>query len=599
VVFLAVAVLVVAVHAVTAISVWTGVGLLADDHAMVGCAVLRHRGDLTLGHAFFPPPAGDAPVALYRPFLDVSFWLEQPWFGIEPLGYHVTNSVLHCATALSWFVLMQRWSGSAAAGAATAVLFVGWPGHTEATHWIAARVNLLSTFLFSLALLVHDAALRRAGATRWAGLLVAGLVSVVAIGSKESAVLVIPVAAAAAFVSANARSLPIGRRLRSTAATMLPMVLLALAWCAWRAHCLGTWGTGTSYGWKASRIDGSVAWSWLELLLAPAHRAYAPTWAQVGIGVVHATLLLSMLVTSRSASWRWAVLPPAMLLLCGYLGGLGLERIDFEALENVRFTYEPALGLCALCGLGSLLLPPRWRLVVLTALVALHAFLLAANRSSWLRVSAVYARTKQEVLAMAQTSQAPFRVLDAPGVHDGAFGFMNSPTELYFWRETAPAGTNLRAMVTSTLEWPIATQELLAAAAPQQLPMPTFVVRWSDGALVPFQLDAQWPMSPRPGTTIHYARTARERPFVGSRVPVHVMLATDAALSLRAIAEFDGQRLVGTGTSVAPGGVQPVLVVAPLAATWPADRPVAISLQVDAGGGSQTLPLGSVVPCQR
>jgi hypothetical protein len=89
-----------------------------------------------------PEVAGEAPRALYRPFIDLMFWLEYGWFGIDAFGYHVVNSAMHCGTALLWFVLVRRWSGSLAAGLATAVLFVGWPGHSEATHWIAARTNV-------------------------------------------------------------------------------------------------------------------------------------------------------------------------------------------------------------------------------------------------------------------------------------------------------------------------------------------------------------------------------------------------------------------------------------------------------------------------
>ncbi|MGB3965395.1 MAG: hypothetical protein WBO45_01600, partial [Planctomycetota bacterium] len=223
--FLVAAALVALVHLVTAVGAWTAVGLLADDHAMVGAAVLRHLGQLSGASMFVPDPAvpADAAVALYRPFLDLLFWLEQPWFGTSAFGYHVTNSLLHCGTALLWFVLVRRWTGSFLAGLATAQLFVGWPGHSEATHWIAARTNVLSTFLLSAALLAHDTALgreRRLARSAWLG--AGALLAVVAIGTKESAVFVVPLVVLRSWLATTGT--PFAARLAGTARSATPLV---------------------------------------------------------------------------------------------------------------------------------------------------------------------------------------------------------------------------------------------------------------------------------------------------------------------------------------------------------------------------------------
>ena len=595
---LVVAVLVVAVHLVTALGAWTGVGLLADDHFMVGCAKLRHDGVLTLDHSFRPAPVGDAAVALYRPFLDVAFWLEQPCFGIDAFGYHVTNSLLHCGTALLWFVLVRRWCGSVLVAAATALLFVGWPGHSEATHWIAARTNVLSTFLLGLALLAHDSGLARRGAASWLLLAVGGLSAVLAIGTKESAVFVVPVAAALSWTQATGGLLP---RLRRVMATTGPMVLGAGIWLCWRAHCLGTWGTGTAYGWKAHRIDATACRDWANVLLAPAHAAYTPGWAAMLLGTMHVALLVLALAALRLPAVRRAAAPTGVLLALGYLAGIGLERLDVGTLENVRYTYEPALGLCAWCALGLLSLPASARLPVLAVLLALHAFVLDANRQSWLRVAKVYERMRGEVLATARTTQAPLRVFDAPGIHDGAFGYMNAPSEFLFWQRTAPPGTELRGAVSSSLEWTTATQELAAAVAATQtqLPMASYTVRWTDGALVPFALDTRWPEQPWSGTTIGYARTARERPFVGTALPVHVVLQTQEDVTLRVRAEVGGRKHFGGAVAVAAGANTAVALSVTLDAGAVEGVPVAISLCVEQRDRAHVYPLGDVVPANR
>lgn len=597
--FLVAAVLVVAIHLVTAIGAWKGVGLLADDREMIGAAILRHRGDWTLASAFAPTPVGESTRALYRPFIDLAFWLEQPVFGIDAFGYHVTNSVLHCFTAMLWFVLVRRWSGSVVAAGATAVLFVGWPGHSEATHWIAARTNVMSTCWLSLALLVHDVGLTRSGWRRWSWLTLAGLAAAVAIGTKESAVFVVPVAAVVAWTrAAAARSLV--QRAVAAGLPMLPMAVAAFAWLAWRAHCLGTWGSGSHYGWKAQRVGAESCSNWLHAMLAPAHQAEVPASAAWLLAASTAGLLSVALPALRSAAVRAAALPAVVLLALGYLAGVGLEVLDPRTLENVRYTYEPALGLCVLLGLGIAASPRRAQVWLLAAVVALHAFVLDHNRRSWLRVSAVYTRMRDQVFDVARTTQQPLRVLDAPGIHDGAFGYLNGYTEFLFWQQTASAGTNLRGAVSSTMEWPAVLGELAESAKRQQLALPTFVVRWTDGELVPFALDTQWPQEVWPGTTIGYARVARERPFVGDLLPLHALVQTTTELRVQAVAAVGAAQWSGPAVRVAPGeGATPVALVVELPASLAAEVPVAITLRVEQGELVRTFALGSTMPAAR
>lgn len=599
---LLVALLVVAVHLAIGVGSWQGMGLLADDHHMIGGAILRHRGDWTLASAFAPAPVGDAAVALYRPFLDLAFWLEQPWFGTAPFGYHVTNSVLHCLTAMLWFVLVRRWTGSPWAAAATAIGFVGWPGHSEATHWIAARTNVQSMAFASLALLLHDVGLGRRGAVRWLVCGLAAAVAVVAVGTKESAVLIGPVVAVVTWQRLANAGRWSARALQSLAA-VAPMAAAMLGWLAWRAHCLGTWGSGTTYGWHAHRLGAETCRDWAQVLLAPAHHAYVGFAPWCALALVQGTLFALGLRSLRSAGERAAAVPALLLLGLGYLAGIGLESLDPHSLENVRYTYEPALGIAVLCGLGLAGLPARARVPALVAMAALHAFVLHGNRQAWLRVSSVYARMRSDVEATALRTQQPLQVFDAPGVHDGAFGYLNGHTEFLFWQQTLPPGTNLRGSVASTVEWTRSLQQIAMAAAggaPLQNP---FVVRWNDGALVPLVVAGSWPNEPWPGTRLGFARIARERPFVGDAVPVHVLLQNDRAVALQVEAAVGSMRWQGPRVeAAATDRPTPLALAIELPPTVAPDTPVEVTLRLRRSGDSGegvALPLGSIVPAAR
>ncbi|MEZ6038013.1 MAG: hypothetical protein R3F29_11060 [Planctomycetota bacterium] len=518
--------LVLLVHLATGLQAWTGVGLLADDHELIGGAILRHRGDWTLAAAFLPNPDPGAVRALYRPFVDLLFWLEQPWFGIEPLGYHVVNSAMHCGTALLWAVLVRRWSGSAFAGLATALLFVGWPGHSEVTHWIAARTTVQSVFLMSLSLLVHELAFagERRAAARWLYLAVAGAIAAMAIGAKESAVFVLPLAGMIAWLRRE--------RLLSGALHTLPMLVAVFGWLAWRAHCLGTWGSGTGYGWQATRIDAATCFDWLRLVLVPVHTGYASAWWIAVLAPLHGAALL--------AAWRLRAQPQARrvlcigmtLVLCGYLAGIGLERMFIDVLQGARYGYEPALGLAAVLAVAVASLPPGWRRLALAGTVVVHAAVLDRNREAWLGAARVYRNMQAAVQQQAATSGAPVLVLDAPGVHEGAFAYLNSYTEFLFWQQTAPPGLALRGAVISTQDWR-RSLEVLASAAAAKAPFAAQQVRWDDGGLAPLELDAQWPATPAAEVRIGYARIARQRPFAGTRIPIDVLLTTQVPLTLR------------------------------------------------------------------
>jgi hypothetical protein len=569
---------------------------------MVGSAVLRH-GVLPDGRALpaeihrtfasmfvvDPLPEG-APVALYRPFLDLLFWLEQPFFGINALGYHISNSVMHCLTAVLWSVLVRRLSGSALAGFATAVLFAGWPGHSEVTHWIAARTNVMSVCWLSLTLLVHDVALTATTArARWWGLGLASLAAVVAVGTKESAIFVLPLAGVLAIARLG---------LCRAVVSMLPLTAAWAAWLAWRAHLLGTWGSGAIYGWKAHRIGLGSCLDWIQVLLAPAHRVHVPRPLAWLLAALHGGLLAFVFIALRNRAARAPAVLGATLLALGYGAGIGLERLDLATLENVRYSYEPALGLCVLFGLGLAALPKRVFVAGLTVLAVVYCFVLDHNRKPWQRVSANYERICTEAVEFARTRREPLRVLDAPGVFDGAFGWLNSVTETMFLQFTAPPCTDLRGSIASTVEWHTVIHELAAAAVQKQLPMATFTVHHADGSLLPFVLDAQWPAPTFPGTTIGYARLASTPPFVGGSVAVQLVATTDAPI--RVLAEGSA----GTRTWLSPAHeldarTPTVALVLPIPADLAEQQPVAVTLVVERSGDRVRYPLGSTVPMLR
>lgn len=84
----------------------------------------------------------------YTPLSFLTFALERPLFGLDPLPYHAVSIVIHALNAVlvyAVFFLLTRSRGSAFLGA---LLFAVHPVQTEAVAWVTQRATLLSAFFF-------------------------------------------------------------------------------------------------------------------------------------------------------------------------------------------------------------------------------------------------------------------------------------------------------------------------------------------------------------------------------------------------------------------------------------------------------------------
>jgi 4-amino-4-deoxy-L-arabinose transferase-like glycosyltransferase len=120
----------------------------------------------------------------YFPLSNSLLWIEYQIWGVNPLGYHISNLTLHIAGALLLWILLRR---LAIPGAFLAsLLFTIHPVNVESVAWIAMCKEVLAVFFFLLSILWYLKSDK--GAWYWLSL----AACVAAMLSKGSAVVLPP-----------------------------------------------------------------------------------------------------------------------------------------------------------------------------------------------------------------------------------------------------------------------------------------------------------------------------------------------------------------------------------------------------------------------
>lgn len=157
-----------------------------DDNDLM-LHLLNHR--LTLKDIFVPDGFGK----YYRPFLSLSFFIDQRLYGDVTFGFRLTNILIHALNVILIYILGRMLFRNAARKEEiaffSALLFAVHPAAVESVSWISGRTDSLAVF-WSLSTIIFYLAGR--GSKRWYFLPVALFCMVAAVLSKEVAV-VIPV----------------------------------------------------------------------------------------------------------------------------------------------------------------------------------------------------------------------------------------------------------------------------------------------------------------------------------------------------------------------------------------------------------------------
>ena len=315
----------------------------------------------------------------YIPVTWLTFGLDYTLWGMNPLGYHLTNNLLHAANSAIVYILALRLLAKATslagpalrvAGVMAVLFFALHPLRAESVAWATERRDVLSGFFFLLTVLLYLTAAEGASRER-RRLLVASLACYVLALLSKSIVMTLP------FILVLLDFYPLGRLQcrwgmwrESSARTALmekvPYLALGLAGAATSYYAVAVSHFLTpvgQYGWPARlAMTGYSLWFYVErtlvpVSLSPLHELPAvvnPLEARFLLsGVAAVAISVIVLVLRR----RW----PAGLTVWAYYGIIlgpvsGIVHAGHQ-LAHDRYSYLSCLGWALLVGpaVGSIM----------------------------------------------------------------------------------------------------------------------------------------------------------------------------------------------------------------------------------------------------
>lgn len=342
--------------------------LIWDDDAHVTSVSLR---SLTgLWRIWTDPRA----TQQYYPLTHSAFWLEYQLWGVNPVGYHLVNVVLHVLGALLlWRILASLALPGAWLGAA---IFALHPVHVESVAWITELKNTLSGAFYLGALLVYlsfDPPGAPAPVTRgkrgvtdardWRlygvalALFVCALLSKTVTASLPAAILLI--------IWWKEGRLGWRRRVVPLVPFFVVGATLGLATAWVERHLVGAEGEDFAFTWvDRGLIAGRALWFYVGKLLWPADLIFIyPRWS-----------------IDSSAWWQY-VYPAAALAVLVALGALRgrLGRGPLVAALFFGGTLVPALGFFNIYPFIYSFVADHFQYLASLGLITLAAALIAAG----------------------------------------------------------------------------------------------------------------------------------------------------------------------------------------------------------------------------
>jgi protein O-mannosyl-transferase len=334
----------------------------------------------------------------WHPLTTISHMLDCQLFGVKPGAHHLVNVLLHSASAVLLFLLLQQITGHLWPSAFVATIFAIHPLHVESVAWVSERKDVLSGLFFMLTLLAYFHYTRKPNFWRYV------LMSILFV----CGLLAKPMLVTLPLVLLLLDYWPFGRFEKSGAmkliAEKIPLFVLAIGSAI--ATLIAQYGgiverVRLPMMWRAANaVSAYLIYIWqtiwpANLALIYPHPGRLPFWETAGASatLIAITVVVLFLRKRRPylvTGWFWYLI---MLLPV-----IGLVQVGSQAHAD-RYTYLPQIGLsiAAIWGIVDLARSFRWPRefvgLAATIIIALFALDARVQASYWHDTERLWNRT--------------------------------------------------------------------------------------------------------------------------------------------------------------------------------------------------------------
>ncbi|MCC6695139.1 MAG: hypothetical protein IT365_05870 [Candidatus Hydrogenedentes bacterium] len=383
---------------------------------------------------------GETHGGFLRPLVVLSFWWDHALWGLNPVGYHLTNAILHglcafMASVLSWELLrgfVEDARHRRRLSMLTGIVFLLLPCHSESVAWVSGRTDLLAT-AFGLGCTLSFLAYLRT--SRLAQAILCWTLFALALLSKES-VLTLPLFF---LVLAVVSPTPFQSK-RSAALGLCGCVAVLAGYLVARYVALGTFiGGYGAHGHLAIDLPGIA-----DRLVRHTWRALAPPigfdtgahvqahWKWVLLGLtVCGVALCAVGVVHKPV--RKSVLAVGLALVCFLIMLIPVFTLNVNTVntQGERFLYFPSLFAAwgVVVTVGGLTPRARARLVLVLVYALASGLLLLRQVETWRSAGGLSERIAKQFSEHTAASDAKIVVLNVPADLRGAYVFQNGLPE--------------------------------------------------------------------------------------------------------------------------------------------------------------------------
>jgi len=263
-----------------------------------------------IGHAFLEDVSHQAQGGnFYRPLLTISLILSAQISGTMPVGYHLIDILLHCASCCLLFVTLQMIGFKRSISFLGALVFCIHPAMTQAVAWIAGRNDSLLA-VFILMCFISFMKFLSTSHLKW--YFTHFLFFMLAMFTKETSI-VFPILAMLYFYNLKGKEI-----------ISLTTVLFVVGWgiVLFNWHILRTAAMITPVGDKVQAAlmvfsNLPIALYYLGNIFWPINLSFAPISSDIHItaGIISVVLLSLAVLLSERRDWKLII----ALVRCGLL----------------------------------------------------------------------------------------------------------------------------------------------------------------------------------------------------------------------------------------------------------------------------------------